>query len=284
MPDISDVTQAMASLCAQACYPAGEGQPSVTGQPITILPGWPNELALDGALKAGAAYVSVFNMPKMDADKTQLDDGWMERPGPSPSYSLTILGQTITVGGAAPDPFITQNFAIALGGSPRPVLYSPPSGRTAAQVAADLANLMTAAGAQVSVSGADIIVSPLFRIAFARIGTIGSAITEVSRAEKSWMVSIWAPSNDDRATIGKAIKPALDQIPFLTFANDYSARIKPAGAGGDRDDAARPGVYRRDLIYAVQVPTTVTIAAPQIVAFETDLQTPDGETIAETLD
>lgn len=283
MVDISDVVDALAGVCGAAVYPDGEGQPSVTGSPVKIYAGWPNEAALNADLAAGAAHVSVFNMPKMDKDKTTLEDGWMELAGPSPTYGLTVLSNTLTVTGGPPTPFQTHNFAVALGG-PSPFLYSPPAGKTAAQVAADLAALFQAASVAATVNGADITIPPLFRIAFARVGTIGAAVSEVSRAEKAFMVSIWAPSPEARTALGKAIKPALDSVPFLGFANDYSARIKPAGAGGDRDDAARPGVYRRDLIYAVEVPTTVSVAAPQIVAFQTDLQTPSGAEIATTLD
>lgn len=283
MVDISDVTDALAGLCGAAVYPDGESQPSVTAAVVKIYAGWPNEAALAIDLAAGASHVSVFNMPKMDKDMTLLDDGWMELPGPTPSYGLNVLGNTLTVTGGPPSAPQVHNFALAFGG-PAPILYSPPDGRTAVQVATDLLALLTAAGISATRSGADITVSPLFRIGFARVGTIGSAVTEVSRAEKGFMVSIWAPSPEARSALGKAIKPALDAVPFLGFTNDYSARIKPAGAGGDRDDAARPGVYRRDLIYSVEVPTTLTVAAPEIVAFTTDLKTPDGAEIVTVTD
>lgn len=282
MVDISEVTAALAGVIGTVVYPDGEAAASLTTRPVKIYPGWPNEAALNVDLLAGVSHVSVFNQPRMDHDKTTLDDGWLEAPGPSASYHLTVLGNTVTVSGVAPAPHYTHNFALALGG-PDPLLYSPPEGRSAAEVAADLRALAVAAGVAATVNGADISIPQPYRISFARVGTIGAAVSEVSRSEKGWQIVVWAPSPEDRATLGKAIKPALDSVPFLSFSGDFSARIKPAGAT-DSDDPARAGAYRRDLFYTVEVPTTVKVDAPQIVAFQTALATPDGEVIAETLE
>jgi hypothetical protein len=280
--DISDVTQALAEVITTIVYPNGDAQPSLTGRPVKVYPGWPAEAEIDKDLKAGISHVSIFNMPKMDRDKTNIDDGEMEIAGPAKTYALTLLGQTITVSGAAPNPHHVHNIALGLD-SPYPVLHGPAPGDSALQVAADLGAKIAATGVGVTVNGVDITIAAPHRISFARVGVIGSAVHEVSRTEKGWQLTIWAPSPEDRATLGKAIKPALDSVPFLRFANDFSARIKPTGAT-DSDGSARAGAYCRDLIYTVEVPTTLTVAAPEIVAFQTALQTPSGVTIATDLE
>lgn len=63
MADVSDVAEALAQIVADAAYPNGTGQPSVSNGPIIVYPGWPDPDSLDADLAAGKVHVSIFPRP-----------------------------------------------------------------------------------------------------------------------------------------------------------------------------------------------------------------------------
>ena len=63
MPDLSDVSAQIATICAATCYPNGTGSPSIAGVDIRIFEGWPVPAQLDADIAAGKINVSVYPVP-----------------------------------------------------------------------------------------------------------------------------------------------------------------------------------------------------------------------------
>lgn len=132
-------------------------------------------------------------------------------------------------------------------------------------------------------SGAVITLPALASIDALRIGVTGTVIKEVGRQERSWQIVIWAPTEDARTAVVKAIDPILRQTPRLPLADGTYGHLSYKGSPVT-DTLQKAAVFRRDLIYTVEYGTTVTETAEQIVEFDLDLSpTIDGTTAEDTL-
>jgi hypothetical protein len=100
MADLSDVTYTLASLASAALYPNGTGLASLAGVTVTVAPGWPNAKQLSSIIASGAAMLTVYPMPGMDANTTRfLGNDPVALAAPVPSLTMTVLNNTVTVGG-----------------------------------------------------------------------------------------------------------------------------------------------------------------------------------------
>jgi len=78
MADITDVGDAIVQVIALIAYPSGISQPSMTGAPIVIYQGWPNDQQLPIDLKAGMVHVSVFPRPNDKVSSVTMGSDWVE--------------------------------------------------------------------------------------------------------------------------------------------------------------------------------------------------------------
>jgi hypothetical protein len=86
---------------------------------------------------------------------------------------------------------------------------------------------------------------------------VSSIITEISRQKKWFQINIWSPTYQQRDAISEAIKVTLDQLLFLTFADQSQGHIQYVQSYED-DTGQEMHVYRRMLIYTVEYATTLT--------------------------
>lgn len=288
MADISDVQDAIVNLISATIYPEGMGagaaMPSI---PVKVYGGWPDPATLEADLKTSPAqpapsalHVSVFPLP-MERNTTRYPDGAMETRPPINTYAAAILGNTVTITGAPPDPHRTQNVAVGIG--VRPYVHTALEGQTPAQIAAALAALIAVDIPAVVAIGADIVIPAPYRVLFARVGGIGTVTREVARSEKAFQITIWADDHANRRTLAAQLDPVLASQVFLPLADGTSARMIRRSST-DMDRAERFGAYRRDLVYSMEYATTKVEAAPEIVAMEVELKDPTEKVIAETLE
>lgn len=278
MADLSDVENALGTLIGVTLYPAGaagEAASPVAGVPVRIEAGWPSPQSLDIAKRAGKAHVSIF--PRQGEKKTtRQQPDWQEVSRNAATYALAVSGQTITVTGAAPSPFVAQNVAVLINGAP--VLYQPTAGRTANQVATSLAALIPGASAAAGV----VTCPPTARIGAARVGVLGQAVRIVRNEAKPFQIVIWAPTPDARVAIARAIDPVLSDTPRLLLADGTIGNLSYTSST-DLDIDQRQGLFRRDLFYTVEFATTRVGTFETIVSSELDLSpTVDGSTPIET--
>lgn len=257
MADITDVSNALVTAIAGIVYPNGTSQPSITGAPVLVYQGWPDAVQLRTDLAAGKVHVSVFPQPNMLRVVDSAMSDWSTPSAPANTITLTLSGQTVTVGGTVSTP---QNAALVVDN--RAYVYAVQAGDTLASIAAALASLVnadqtaTAVGAVVTIPGAKYI-SP-------RVGGQGVAVRETRRQEQGYQITVWANCFDQRDPIASAIDSALSGIPHLTLA-DQSAALRFKNSRQD-DSQQKEGIYRRDLLYAVEFSTFASQTLTQITA------------------
>jgi hypothetical protein len=257
MADITDVSSALVTVIAGIVYPNGTSQPSITGAPVLVYQGWPDSGQLRADLAAGKIHVSVFPQPNMLRTIDSAMSDWSTPSAPVNTLTLTLSGQTVTVGGTVSTP---QNAALVVDN--KAYVYAVQPGDTLASIAAALAALVnadqtaTAAGAVVTIPGAKYI-SP-------RVGGQGVAVRQTRRQEQGYQITVWANCFDQRDPIAASIDSALSGTPHLTLS-DQSATLRFKNSRQD-DSQQKEGIYRRDLLYAVEFSTFQSQTLTQITA------------------
>ena len=284
MADLSDVMTALGTFIGGVLYPSGatgEANSPACGVPVMIVAGWPSPQSLDTAMQAGKAVVSIYptaserNTTRFPTDDEELST----QPG---TFTISSVGQVITVGGAQPSPYYFQNLVAFVNGQPYRVQSQPSD--TPASLAAALQALIAADISGSTVSGVSITLPATARIGALRIGTTGTLISEIGRQERAFQITAWASSPAMRDAVSPIVDVALRQTKFLTLADQTLGRlVYKSSPFSDFDQ--KQGIFRRDLIYTVEYGTTITTTGDQIVISETQLQpTFDGVTAVETID
>lgn len=282
MATISDVETALRDIIYGALYPTGAA-PSLVGYPIKIYAGWPNPQTLDADLveTAGvpaAAHVSIFPGAAERNTSRYLPER-QEMSVPAATYTLTLNGSQVTVGGAAPSPYFAQNFAILVNG--KPYTAQATAGQTPSQVAAALRAAIAVDFPSVTVAGAVLTLPSSLRIGALRVGVTGTAIREVKRQERQFWIGVYASNPAARAAIADAIDPTLGDVRRITMPDGSVARLTYHGTRED-DFLQKARIYRRTLTYVVEFATTITDVAAQMVAGETDTFDAAGRPISTT--
>lgn len=261
MADITDVGNALVALAAQTLYPNGTGQPSVAGVDIRVFQGWPNPQQLDADLKAGIGQVSVYPRPD-ERNTTRYSKNWQQLSINTPTVTLTIAGQTITVGGTIPPSNNPQNVGVIANGSS--FLYAVQTSDTLTSIATALSALIAAAISGTTSSGPVITLPGTARIAAARVGVTGTLASEIRRQERVFQIVIWADTPAHRDAIAQPVDVALAATQFLTLSDGFGARLIYKGSMVS-DDYQNEKLYRRDLFYTVEYATTQTVTGTQII-------------------
>lgn len=285
MADIRDVQDALCDIIEAKLYPNGIGEAGAFSPDVKFYPGWPDPTQLEADLYAGdepVLHVSVWPLP-MERDTTRYEAGWMELPRDAETYAASIVGQTITISGAAPDPYFAQNVAVGIDATPPARVVTAAEDATAAQIAAALAAEIALSAPGTAALGAVITVPAPYRISFARVGGSGSAQRELARSDKGFQVTIWANTDAHRVALARELEPALAAEVRIPLADGSVAFLRRLSST-DTDDGTRLGAFRRDLVYSIEYAVTETVAAAEIVAVEVELQDPEGATLAEIVE
>jgi len=247
--DLSDVAAALVGVIAGVVYPSGTGQSPIASVGVKVYHGWPDRNTLNADIAAGRAHVSVWPTPTV-RPTTGLSSDWYELSRTAATLTATVAGQTITIAGAVSVPQ-----AVALLIDQRPYVYALQAGDTLATIAAALRNLIVA-DQPASVAGA-VITVPGAHALSARLVTQGVAGRIVRREERVFQVSVWAQTFGARDALAGAIDAALADMRRIVIAYPVRARIAFASSRQD-DDLQLQGIYRRDLLYRLEYPVTLT--------------------------
>ena len=255
MADQADAELALALLAANALYPAGLAGPSAIGAATRIFRGWPNAAALDNDLAAGRVNVTVFPAPGATRVTTRYPAIAQATPA-TPSLTVSVAGSVATFAGSAA---AGQLAGLLVEG--RPYVHRTGPNESLALVAAILAAAIaanrpaTASFASVSVPGA----TPI-----ARTSADALATTELRRQAQAFRVTAWCPTPDLRDAACAVLDPAFAATPFLSLADGSPARLAYVSTT-TFDQSQDAGLYRRDLLYTVEFPTTLAVIQPSML-------------------
>lgn len=257
MADLSDVETILASLVTNAVYPQGTNAPSVPGCLVKIYRGWPNQTTLNADLALGAINVTVYPDPSQHQITTRyLDPPSAEAPV-LPTLTATTNAQSVTFGGNAD---LGQLAGVLVDGSA--FVHRTAAGDTPELVAAILATyIRTRRIAQVS--GATIII-PGAGSLIVRIVADQLSIAETRRQIQGFRLSCWCPTPALRDETAMLIDHALSAQNFLTLPDTSQARLRETSTRVF-DQSQNANLYRRDLLVAVEYPTTITTTLPAVI-------------------
>jgi hypothetical protein len=260
MADQSDVETALAAAVSNALYPNGAGQASVIAGAETcrIYRGWPASTALEADLAAGIVNVTIYPGTGAPRETTRYPAIWQVPLLITPTLTVAISGVAVTFAGATA---AAQVAGVAVDGAT--YSYAVQATDTTASVAASLAAPLRAAGRIVQTSGATLSLPGAGRI-LARVVQSQSAIRETRRQRQEFKVICWCPTPTLRDQVAGAIDSALSGLYFLSLADGTGGRLT-LGGGATSDQAETARMYRRDLVYLVDYPTTEASILPSML-------------------
>jgi hypothetical protein len=304
MADAADVERALVSTIAGALFTGGGYQPGayaasgVTATPpataqapspsaaalnVKLYRGWPEAANLDADMKAGNCHVSIYPERGMTRNVSRYFP--VTAPlGPTvpPTITVTVSGGEVTLGGT-----ITAGNVVGVSWGPSALqaayAYAVQAGDGLASVAAALATLSggTAVG--------NVLTLPSALNAKAATMAPQSVWTELRRQEQGFRVSVWGPFPDARDELAAAVDVALANLRnsagalsrFMTLADGSAAKVLYGGSFSD-DMPSRVRVWRRDLRYMVEFPTTLIQQQPLMLFGATVLQLVDDNVLLGT--
>lgn len=262
MADQSDVETALAGLVGGALYPTGLAGPcAVTNASIRIYRGWPVSAALDADLVAGIVNVSVIAATGHSLNTTRWPDIWTAPPQPPPALLVSVSGNAATFSGNA----VPGQVAALVAGA-RSAAYRTQPNDTVTNVAASLAAQMSMTGAATT-NGATVTL-PGVPLLIARVEADQPTLRQTRRQVQAFRVTAWCPDPLTRDAVGSAIDSAMSGIDFVGLADGTSGRLRYLSSSvSDRwEDAA---LYRRELTYTVEYPTTIAANLPRMAVGQT---------------
>ncbi|WP_158746074.1 hypothetical protein [Acidisphaera sp. L21] len=256
MPTQSDAETALTELAAAALYPNGTAADPAIASTIRLYRGWPNATALDADLAAGNVNITVFPVPGATRLTTRYTLDWMPDPV-TPTLTVSVTGNTVTFAGSAD---AGQLAGILVEG--KSYVHRTIDADNPALVAAILAAAInpirpaTAAGTTVTIPNATSLV--------ARTAADASANLELRRQQQEFRVTAWCPTPDLRDATCNTLDITFAATPFLTLPDGSAARLRYVSTTtfDQRQDAA---LYRRDLLYTVEFPTTQVATQPSML-------------------
>jgi hypothetical protein len=281
MADQSDVENVLVQAISAILYPGGVPEGPLPASAITaparIYRGWPNGDALDKDLAAGILNVSIFPPNGMERNVTRYGSDWQITQPPVNTLTATVSGGAVTIGGTVSTP---QNIAIKL--NRKAYLYGVQNTDTLATIAEALATEIAADHPGTTASGAVIAIANPIGTVLAAVGGVGTAWREVKRQQKQFMVSVWAPSPDIRDAACSLIDPPLaDMVRF--GLPDGSEAYMQYERSMINDAPEKELLFRRDLYYTVEYPTSITMTATEIVAFGVGVTDPASNPLTSTI-
>ena len=272
--DIADVESGLVTVVTAALYPNGTGSSSIIGTPCKIYAGWPLPTQLDPDMVAAVpiVHVSVFTQPGMEQNVSRYPRVWFDQVKTTPTITATVVNNVITLGGT-----VTLGHYVS-------VLVGWASAYSYAALAADVSGGLNtfATNLAATIPGASA-VGPVITLPAttaglvkARTGAPGVAVQELERTLQQFLVTVWAPNNALRVAASMAVRSSLAQIDYLPFSDTSCGRLLYASSS-DMDRLEKDNVYRRDIHYSVEYPTTITTPVYPMTIFQTQIASPDDQ-------
>ena len=255
MADSSDVEDALADAVAAALGLDANGFSAAVGLSCRVTREWPNDEELTSDLAARVLNVTVTSLPGVYRETTRYPENWRPAGSPVTTVTGTIVGQTLTL--SAPSGAMAQQLVgIRVGQTPN--VYETVATDTPASIASALAALIPGATAAEAV-----LTLPPGPVTFRTAG-FAPLFRETRRQRASLKAAFWAPDGTTRDVACKLVDGALAALHFISLIDGTACRIRGEGSYVlDTDEKA--GLWRRDLRYGVEYPTTETMTAPAMI-------------------
>lgn len=258
MADLADVEAALAGIAANAVYPSGTAAPSVLGVDCKIYRGWPLSPVLDVDLAQGMAHVSVSATETPAKITTRYPRIWQALSPASGSLAVSVSGVSASFSGSC-----STGLLAGLLVDGQSYAYAVQANDNAQTVASNLAALLRQGGWIVNYAGSMISVPQAARFV-ARVVAGAGALQEIRRQIHEIRVAMWCPSPALRDALAPVLDAALMADEFVALADGSSARIKFANTLSS-DNGGNAALYRRDLVYALEYPTTLAQQDPAML-------------------
>jgi hypothetical protein len=274
MASQADVETALATVIANALYPAGTASPSAVGATCRVYRGVPVAPALDADMALGVVHVSVLGAAGGVKNVTRYPRAWVSVAPVAAVLNVVVSGVDATFAGACAAGQLAgviadeATYAYAVQGNDSP-----------ATVASNMAALLRVDGWIVDYQQAMITV-PAARRLVARVVAGAGALQEIKRQRQSFRITLWCPDPARRDEVVPVVDQALAALSFLPLADGSSGRVLFQDMVAV-DAAADARLYRQDLNYEVEYPTTLSMMTPAML-FGTENFTADA-VLVETL-
>ncbi len=264
MADQADVETALAAIVANALYPNGTAAASAIGNVCRIYRGFPTAPALDADLAAGVLNVSIVADTAPLKNVTRYPRRWVSVAPVTQILAVDVNGQTATFSGACA---VGQLAGVMVDD----VLfsYAVQGSDTPATVASNLAAALRNAGWLVNYAGTMIGVPGAERFT-ARVVRGAGALQEIKRQVQLFKITLWCPDPGSRDAAAPVVDQALAGLTFIPLADGSYARLLFAGSTA-QDNAADATLYRRDLTYSAEYPTTLAQITPAMLFGSTNV-------------
>jgi hypothetical protein len=256
MADQSDVETALVAAVTAALYPPGANGTSIVGPACRVFRGWPNSAALDADLAAGRVNVTVFPVEGAARNTTRFTNEW-QAAAPRPQLTARVDGQVASFAGTAA---LGQTAGLLVNAQAYVVRMQ--AGYTPELVAAALGALV-ANDTPAVVNGATVTIPGAWRLV-ARTAADATAMQELRRQEQVFRISAWCPTPALRDAVCSSVDGALSANRFIGLADGSTGRYRFRGTT-TFDQSQDASLYRRDLLYAVDYPTTATATQPSML-------------------
>ena len=256
MPSQSDVEIALVELVAGTFYPNGLASAPAISAESRVYRGWPSATTLEKDLSTGVINVSVLPIGGAAADTTRYLPSWLPSPV-IPTLTVSVAGDTVTFAGAAG---VGQLAGILIDG--HSFVHRVVAGDTPELIASLLASVI-AETQPASVSDSTITIDNATTMV-ARTAADASASLELRRQKQSFRLTVWSPTPELRDDACAVLDVALAATPFLTLSDGSAARMQFMSTTSldEREDAM---LYRRDMTYTVEYPTTQVAVQPSML-------------------
>ncbi len=270
MADQSDVENAIVALIAQALYPNGTAQPSVTGVQCSVARGWPTEAGVNAAVNAGNILVTVHQRSGFSRDATRYSRKAFSLSQNPPTITASLSGFVVTLGGA-----VTAGNTVGVLSDGVAYTYTATSTDTLDTLASALAATIPGASANAGVltlpgigaAPSVIVVTP---------GIVG---VEVGRQQAGFQTDVWAPSPALRDVVMSAICPAQMLTYRMTLPDTSTATLMQFDQSGPDDMPSREKMFRRNTMCVYDWPVIYSTPANAAAAMLLNLTPANTPTI-----
>ena len=254
LADISDVEEALCGQIFSAAYPLGLQNDSATTMPIKIYRGWPANKTLNADLLAGTQTITVFSQPNSTQNTSRYARIWRTVAESPPRLTVAVKGNMATLSG---DGGGGQTVGLIVGGVG--YAYSLNEDDTLQSAAMALATMIPGASAR------GVIITTLgLEPLQARVVGSGTAEMETRRQQQGLLVSVWCPTPAGRDDLAAAIDNWLSDLDWLPLPDGTVGRLLYHGTV-ETDASENASLYRRNLIYTVEYPTTIRMTSAQML-------------------
>ena len=256
MADLSDVEAALVSAIISVLYPSGLAGVCVAGAGARVYRGWPMTAALAADLAGGMINVSVAAIPDTAKNTTRWGNYTWTEAGVA-GIGVAVSGNIAMFSGQA-----GAGDLVGLLAGGKSYVYQCRAGDSASLVASALFALVRQD--QVCQLRGGSIAMPYVASVIARTAPLNASLTEIGRQEQKFRVAVWSPTVALRDSTCTFIGAHLAETAFLGLSDGTGGRLRYSDTASI-DDGQDAGVYRRDLVYSIDYPTTISQLLPSML-------------------